>query len=64
MKFVIGAQYITRDGELWENIKLPTVSLPTFRNEEGKIIVQSPDGKYRWDYDVKDKSTHHGRDFV
>lgn len=55
---------MNRDGEFWENIKLPAVSLPTFRNKEGKIIVQSPAGMYRWDYKLEDPSTHHGRDFV
>ena len=49
MKFTIGKSYQDRIDRAWECVKPPFGSLPTFKNEDGKMIVQNINGRYRFD---------------
>lgn len=49
MKYIINNKYLDRLSNSWECIKPPFGSLPTFKNEQGKVIVQNINGRYRFD---------------
>lgn len=58
MKFEVGKIYLDRTNQKWECIRIVFGSLPTFRNESGKVAVQSAEGKYYFD------GREHDRDMI
>lgn len=49
MRFTVGKSYEDRVMRVWQCIKPPFGTLPTFRNDLGKTIVQNINGRYRFD---------------
>lgn len=58
MKFEIGKIYLDRTNQTWECVRSTFGSLPTFKSESGKNVVQSAEGKYYFD------GREHDRDMI